>query len=197
MLHIDGQQYLSIYRKQLEKRGSLKVNIIHCMTIGPPTVGKTTLKEQLLANHEDDTTTVEREHDRPPSSPVCHPVKRIQVIVDDKKIKQSCLAFGIDKYTWKDLTFDEEVIGFLKALSKSTSGYFTEAECIFWASYIVIIVTSLVMFGFAMSAYKYESKKSLIELLFLSIVGTSSFVTLTVIVLALYWFYFGGKICSN
>ena len=35
----------------------LEVNIIQCMTAGPPTVNKTTLKEQLLANHKMNTTT--------------------------------------------------------------------------------------------------------------------------------------------
>ena len=62
------------------------MNIIQCMTVGPPTVGKTTLKEQLLANKEANTNTVEEEHDRPPSTPVSEKVKRIEIILDKKKV---------------------------------------------------------------------------------------------------------------
>ena len=94
------------------------MNIVQCMTIGPPTVGKTTLKEQLLTNNVENTATVEGEHDRPTSSPVCENSKRIEVILDDKKSKQSPCTVSPDKYNWKTLTLDEEVIDLLKNVKK-------------------------------------------------------------------------------
>ena len=80
VIDVDAHQY---YEEQLERGGLLKVNIIQCMTIDPPTVDKTTLKEQLPANNVENTATVEGEHDRPPSSPVCENSKRIEIILDD------------------------------------------------------------------------------------------------------------------
>ena len=102
---------------------SLKVNIIQCMNVGPPTVGKT-LKEQLLANNEENTTAFAQtfEHYQPPSSPVCENLKRIQIILNSKQCKQSNFTVAVDnKYTWKTLSFDEEVIGYLKKMSLSNN----------------------------------------------------------------------------
>ena len=89
------------------------------MTVGPPTVGKTTLKEQLLANKEANTNTVEEEHDRPPSTPVSEKVKRIEIILDKKKSKQSPLTVAVDKYSWKTLTLNQELIRCLKKTIES------------------------------------------------------------------------------
>ena len=99
------------------------------MTIGPPTVGKTTLKKQLL---EENTATVEDEHDQSPSTPVCEKAKRIQVILEDKKNKQSPSTVMVNKYMWKTLSLDEEVIGCLKKMAKNNSKYITMAEVLFW-----------------------------------------------------------------
>ena len=123
------------------------MNIIQCMTVGPPTVGKTTLKEQLLNNDEENTATVEGEHDRPPSSPVCDEVKGIQVILDDKKNNQLPCTVGVDNHTWKTVTFDEEVIGFLKNMSRSTGGYLTRGEAMFWTGYLGVMFVCVFFFG--------------------------------------------------
>lgn len=93
------------------------------MNVGPPTVGKT-LKEQLLANNEENTTAFAQtfEHYQPPSSPVCENLKRIQIILNSKQCKQSNFTVAVDnKYTWKTLSFDEEVIGYLKKMSLSNN----------------------------------------------------------------------------
>ena len=89
------------------------------MTVGPPTVGKTTLKEQLLANNEPNTNTVKEKHDRPPSTPVSEKVKRIEIILDKEKSKQSPLTVAVDKYTWKTLTLNQELIRCLKKMTES------------------------------------------------------------------------------
>ena len=93
---------MRIYQEQLKDKKSLKVNIIQCMTMGPPTVGKTSLKEELLANNEENTTTFVQkcEHYQPPSSPVCENLKRIQIILNSKQCKQSNFTVAVDnKYT--------------------------------------------------------------------------------------------------
>ena len=93
---IDEEHYLKTYNKQLENKETLKVNIIQCMTIGPPTVGKTTLKEQLLKSNKRDKkkSTEGAGQPQPPSCPVCEEVKRIQVIVGDKKSGESDLIYA-------------------------------------------------------------------------------------------------------
>ena len=102
----------------MKKKGSLKVNIIQCMTVGPPTVGKTTLKEQLIASPKRKRKRKKKAlHSRPPSSPVCEKVKKVQVTLDNNEWSSS--TFVSDKYTWKNLTFDEEVIGCLKTMSQN------------------------------------------------------------------------------
>ena len=113
------------------------------MTVGPPTVAKTTLKEQLLANNEENAVTVMGEHYQPPSSPVCEEVKRIQLTLVDNKSKQFHCTVAVDKQTWKSLTFDEDVIGFLKNMSKSTGRYFTRGEAIFWTSFFAVVSACL------------------------------------------------------
>lgn len=94
------------------------------MTVGPPTVGKTSLKEQLLANNEENTTTFGQnfEHYWLPSSPVCERLKIIQIMLNSKQCKQSHFTVAVDnKYTWKTLSFDEEVIGYLKTMSRTNN----------------------------------------------------------------------------
>ena len=104
------------------------------------------MKEQLLANNEENTVTVEREHYRPPSSPICEEVKRIQITLVDNKSKQLPLTVAVDKYIWKSLAFDEQMIGCLKTMSKSRGGYFTKREVIFWTNYLVLIVLCLLSY---------------------------------------------------
>ena len=104
------------------------------MTMGPPTVGKTTLKKHLL---EVNTTTVEAEHDRPPSSPVCEKAKRIQVIMEDKKSEQLCSIVTVNEYIWKILSLDEEIIGCLKKMAKNNDKYITAADVLFWTLFLL------------------------------------------------------------
>ena len=114
------EKYLRIYQEQLKSKGSLNVNIIQCMTVGPPTVGKTTLKNQLL---NPDKAKVE--HTRPCSSPVAENIKKVQIYLKEEKEKQSSLSVRVenankddkDEYSWKILSLDEEVIGCLKKLA--------------------------------------------------------------------------------
>ena len=124
----------------MKNKDSLKVNVIQCMTMGPPTVGKTTLKKHLL---EVNTTTVEEEHDRPPSSPVCVKAKRIQINIGDKKSEQSPFKVVVNKSIWKTLSLDEEVIGCLKKMAKNNNKYITAAEVLFWILFFATMSRSL------------------------------------------------------
>ena len=54
---VEKQHYSHIYQEQLFNNQLLKVNIIQWMIVGPPTVSRTTLKEQLLVNYKMNTTT--------------------------------------------------------------------------------------------------------------------------------------------
>ena len=116
----DRDWYLRMYQEQLKSKGSLNVNIIQCMTVGPPTVGKTTLKNQLL-----NPDKAKEEHTRPCSSPVAENIKKVQIYLKEEKEKQSSLSVRVenankddkDEYSWKILSLDEEVIGCLKKLA--------------------------------------------------------------------------------
>ena len=131
-IFVDKQRYLRIYQEQLQNQESLKVNIIQCITVGPPNVGKTRLKEQLLANHEENPSIVEKRHDQSPSSPICENVKKTEVIPNNKKSRQSPLTIAVENYTWKTLTFDEEVIDYLKAIAKNKPKYLIVEDPFFW-----------------------------------------------------------------
>ena len=135
---IDEEHYLKIYNEQLERKETLKVNIIQCMTIGPPTVGKTTLKEQLLKrNKRNKKKSANRTaQPRPPSSPVIEKVKTIQVTMGDKKSGGSDLVYATDDSTWKTRTLDEQLVACLK---KFPNEYLTSAEIIFWILFLILI----------------------------------------------------------
>ena len=123
----------------MKSEDTLKVNIIQCMTIGPPTVGKTTLKKQLF--NVTTTTMVEEEHDQPPSSPVCEKTK--QIILEDMKNDQSPITVAVNKHIWKTLSLDEEIIGYLKKMEKNNSNYMTAAEILFWILFFITMGRSL------------------------------------------------------
>ena len=94
------------------------------MTVGPPTVGKTTLKEQLITNSKCKRKKKKRPavrgvQYRPPSTPVCERVMKIEITLNDNK--RSCSTFIVDNYTWKSLTSDEEFIARLKRLSSKNA----------------------------------------------------------------------------
>ena len=125
----------------MKNKDTLKVNIIQCMTMGPPTVGKTTLKKQLL--NMTGTTTVEEEHDQPNGGPVYEKAKQIQVILEDKKNEQSPSTVTVNKYIWKTLSLDEEVIGYLKKMAKNNSKYINVAEVLFWILFFLTMSISL------------------------------------------------------
>ena len=82
-------------KTNLKKHKSLKVNIIQCVTIGPPTVGKTTLKEQLLANNEESLSQI-----LSTSTSVASKVEKVVINVDKKSLP---LKLSVSKYQWKKL----------------------------------------------------------------------------------------------
>ncbi len=112
----DNQQYLKIYLEKLKSKVSLSVNIIQCMTVGPPNVGKTTLKQELLGQTPED----QDKQRRPCSSPVVDDVDKIRVTVtlDDERVKQfsSTVLTNERECSWKVLSLDDEIIGWLKKL---------------------------------------------------------------------------------
>ena len=74
----------------------VKVKIVSCMTVGPPTVGKTTLREQL-SNQSNNQPT---QHARPLSTRV----------MDRTKILRST----VNHNTWEHITSDEEFTAYMK-----------------------------------------------------------------------------------
>ena len=161
------------------------------MTIGPPNVGKTKLKEQLLTNDGENTATVEGVHDRPPSSPVCAEIKRIQILLGgNKKGEESPCAVVVDKYTWNTLQFDEEVIGFLKNISKSTSRFFTKGEILFWTNHFIIMFVCLIIFASVLPEQIREDDTivSIIRI-YDSLMFNLAYSSITITMLALYWIY--------
>ena len=173
----------------------MKVNIIQCMTIGPPTVGKTTLKEQLLANIEDDTV-IEIGHDRPPSSPLFDKLKRIEVTISDYKNKQSPVTVALQsKYAWKELTFSEEVVGYLKKMSKKNCEVI--ADMSIWTYLISMVVVALYVFSAVVTMHDNPFKLiplnyvySIINGLFYLVIIIISFgILFAIILLAVDWIY--------
>ena len=127
---------MRIYQEQLKSKGSLNVNIVQCMTVGPPSVGKTTLKEKLLGMEVN-------KNERPCSSPVVENIKRIQIYLDDQRKKQLPFTALADKYSWKVLTLDEEVIGCLKKLSVSGNKDIAQVS---WKAYLFILTSYVLYF---------------------------------------------------
>ena len=76
----------------------VKVNIVSCMTVGPPAVGKTTLREQLLSDQSNNQPT---QHTKPLSTRVMDRIKILRSTVNDN--------------TWGDLTSDEEFITYMES----------------------------------------------------------------------------------
>ena len=192
---IDEYQYERIYRKLLKNKETLKVNIIHCMTIGPPTVGKTTLKEQLLANNEDDPV-IKIGHDRPPSSPLFEKLKRVEVTLTDHKREQSPITVALQsKYTWKELTFSEEVVGYLEKMSKKNREDI--ADMSLWTYLISMVVVALYVFSAVVTMYDNPFKLipkeyvySLLNRLFYLVILIISFgIPFVIILLAVDWIY--------
>ena len=192
---IDEHQYERIYRKLLKNKETLKVNIIHCMTIGPPTVGKTTLKEQLLANNEDDPV-IKIGHDRPPSSPLFEKLKRVEVTLTDHKREQSPITVALQsKYTWKELTFSEEVVGYLEKMSKKNREDI--ADMSLWTYLISMVVVALYVFSAVVTMYDNPFKLipkeyvySLLNGLFYLVILIISFgIPFAIILLAVDWIY--------
>ena len=134
---------MRIYQEQLDREGSLKVNIIQCMTIGPPGVGKTTLKKHLLSNHKKDPSTfgTSDHHPSSPSSPVCEEVKITQITLEEVKSKQLPCTVAVDKYTWKTCTIDERMVACLKTMSQNKSSRVSTNEVLFWTNFLVMMAS--------------------------------------------------------
>ena len=132
------------------------------MTIGPPTVGKTTLKEQLLKSNKCNKkkSTEGTGQPRPHSSPVCEEVKRIQVIVGDKKSGESDLIYAADESTWKTRTLDEQLVACLKKLPIDHE-YLTLAEIIFWIFFLIFICDTL--YGYSTATLTKYGKEQFID----------------------------------
>ena len=181
--------------KLLKNKETLKVNIIQCMTIGPPTVGKTTLKEQLLANIEDDTV-IEIGHDQQPSSPLFDKLKRVEVTISDYKNKQSPVTVALQsKYAWKELTFSEEVVGYLKKMSKKNREVI--ADMSIWTYLISMVIVALYVFSAVVTMHDSPFKLiplnyvySIINGLFYLVIIIISFgIPFAIILLAVDWIY--------
>ena len=193
---------MRIFQDQLEREESLKVNIIQCMTIGPPGVGKTTLKKHLLVNHKKDPSTFGTS-DHHPSSPVCEEVKIAQITLEELKSKQVPCTVAVDKYTWKTCTIDEQMIACLKTLSQNKTRHVSTNEVLFWTNFLIMMAFPLficwILIGHEKDIYDDDDddprilnrnpiKRAFVGTVFYGIVGSFYF-TLCAILLVLYWIY--------
>ena len=191
---------MRIFQEQLEREESLKINIIQCMIVGPPAVGKTTLKKQMLANHP---SIFETSDYQPPSSPVCEEVKIAQITLEEIKTKQSPCTVAVDKYTWKTCTIDEQMIGCLKTMSQNRSRFVSTNEVLFWTNFLIMMALPLLLCWILIANERdlddedeeeYEMRKRVTRknvlggTIVCGIIGSFYF-TLCVITLTLNWIY--------
>ena len=96
------EDYDMNYMDKLQGKAKVKVQIISCMTVGPPTVGKTTLREQLLTDQYNNGPN--QQHNRPLSTQVADKIKKFRLTANNNK--------------WNHMTSDEELTGFVKGLDR-------------------------------------------------------------------------------
>ena len=118
----------------------VKVNIVSCMTVGPPTVGKTTLREQLLSDQSNNQST--HQHARPLSTRVMDITKILRSTVNDN--------------TWGHITSDEEFMAYIKSSEYDVANNFSKVIIIMCISIIPIWITVLFL-GLIHKATGYES----------------------------------------
>ena len=129
-----------MYLQLLEMKVKVKVNIVSCMTVGPPTVGKTTLREQLLSDQvqlpliiNSNVPTLNRPYIRPTSTPAMDGVKKVEINVNSNK---QINRFTANYKTWRPLTSNEEFIACIKALPQYIFIFYAtiiESICMFIA----------------------------------------------------------------
>ena len=114
----DPDWYSNMYPVLIQKMISVKVNIVSCITVGPPTVGKTTLKEQLLLPDDDISLPLsERPSERPPSTPTIDSVKKVGIRLQQSNAKNQANQFIANNGTWKSLTKGEEFIAAIASIA--------------------------------------------------------------------------------
>ena len=131
----------------LNMKVNKNVNIVSCMTIGPPTVGKTTLREQLVSDQvqlpliiDNNVPTLNRPYIRPTSTPVMDRVKKVEISVNSNK---QINRFTANNRTWRPLTSSEEFIAHIKSLLLYIyQVYFT----IYQTIYVAIAPTWIIQF---------------------------------------------------
>ena len=131
----------------LDMKVNVNVNIVSCMTIGPPTVGKTTLREQLVSDQvqlpliiDNNVPTLNRPYIRPTSTPAMDRVKKVEISVNSNK---QINRFTANNRTWRPLTSSEEFIAHIKSLPLYIYHvYFT----IYQTIYVAIAPTWIIQF---------------------------------------------------
>ena len=96
------------------------------MTLGPPTVGKTTLIDQLLDSKNSQLMPRKKQSERPCSSPIAASIKKVSVDLSNERTGQFPLTVSIgneDNHSWKALSLDEEILGYLKKLTLNKSKF--------------------------------------------------------------------------
>ena len=108
----------------LKANAAVYVNIVSCMTVGPPTVGKTTLREQLLSDQVQLPLSIDNNIptlNRPNSTPVIDRVKKVELSVNSNKQTN---RFTANYRTWRPLTSGEEFIACIKSLPFYTCNFY-------------------------------------------------------------------------
>uniref|UniRef100_A0A1X7V4W4 Death domain-containing protein n=1 Tax=Amphimedon queenslandica TaxID=400682 RepID=A0A1X7V4W4_AMPQE len=121
------------YMEKVDEKVETKLKIISCMTVGPPTVGKTTLREQLRNNKQ------KKDCKRPLSTQVADKIKKFQFTAGNNK--------------WNHMTSDEELTGFVKGLEKEQ----TSLVAIVFASLFFIAPTWMAIVVFCIKENENEN----------------------------------------
>lgn len=148
----------------------VNVNIVYCMTIGPPAVGKTTLREQLVSDQvqlpliiDNNVPTLNRPYIRPTSTPAMDRVKKFEISVNSNK---QINRFTANYRTWRPLTSSKEFIVRIKSLPLYTyQVYFTiyrgiyQTICLATVPSWIILPTLATMYRFTNTTISASTSK--------------------------------------
>ena len=100
-----------MYSELIQHKINVNVNNVSCITVGPPTVGKTTLRKQLPDNISLPLS------ERPLSTPTIDRVKKVGIILQQSHPENQINQFTANNVTWKSLTKAEEFIAVITSIA--------------------------------------------------------------------------------
>ena len=105
-----------MYSKLIQHKVKVDVNIVSCMTVGPPTVGKTTLREQLLPDYIS--------LQRPLSTPATDRVKKVGIRLQKSHKKNKINQFTENNGKWESVPKAGEFIAIITSIADFVNNIF-------------------------------------------------------------------------